>query len=125
MIIVVGFVVGILMGAFGGILMKIGAKDIGTIKITSSQQFIEFLFHQIVNIPLVGGLILYFLSALIWIYLLTKLDISYVQPILALTYVVTPVLAIFILNESVPPVRWIGIVVIIIGVAIVAKTSGS
>ena len=70
-----------------------------------------------------GGMALYFLSAASWLFLLTKLDISFVQPILALTYVVTPILAVFFLGESVPPLRWVGIAVVVVGVYLIARTA--
>ncbi len=117
------FIFGITVGAFGGILMKIGADSLGSVEINTFQQFINFLFRLFTNITSLAGMFLYFLSAVTWSYLLTKLDISYVQPILALTYVATPILAILLLNEHVPPVRWVGIAVIVLGVFIVAKTS--
>jgi len=111
------------MGAFGGILMKIGASQIGHYQIHSFAQIIGFFFKLFTNIPSLAGVSLYFLSAVTWAYLLTKLDISFVQPILALTYVVTPVLAIILLHEHVPAMRWVGILVIILGVFVVARTS--
>lgn len=123
MAIILIFVFGISVGAFGGILMKIGATQLGHIEIGSFGQLFHFLISLFTNLPSLGGIALYFLSAVTWSYLLTKLDISFVQPILALTYVATPLLAIVILNEQVPPLRWLGITVIIIGVFIVAKSS--
>jgi len=111
------------MGAFGGILMKIGAKQIGQMQIHSLAQLIEYLFRLFTNIPSLTGVTLYFFSAVVWSYLLTKLDISFVQPILALTYVATPLLAILILHEHVPAMRWLGIIIIIAGVYVVARTS--
>lgn len=117
------FFVGIMIGAFGGILMKIGAGHIGPMQINSFADLIGFLFKLFTDLTSLSGMVLYFCSAVIWSYLLTKLDISVVQPILALTYVATPILAIFLLGENVPPLRWMGIVVIIIGVAIVARSS--
>lgn len=111
------------MGSVGGILMKIGARQIGHVEIHTFMQLVDYLFKLFTNVSSLGGVVLYFLSAVTWSYLLTKLDISFVQPILALTYVLTPILAIFILGEHVPPMRWIGILVIICGVALVAKTA--
>jgi drug/metabolite transporter (DMT)-like permease len=119
------FILGITVGAFGGILMKIGAGHMGPIEINSFQQFLNFLIKLFTDIAALSGMALYFFSALIWSYLLTKLDISYVQPILALTYVATPILAIFILHEHVPSLRWVGIAVIILGVFIVARSSAT
>jgi len=119
------FLAGITLGAFGAILMKMGANNIGPAEISSFSQLIGFLFRMLTNFVLVAGIFLYFLSALTWSYLLTRLDISFVQPILALTYVVTPILAIFLLGEHMPPLRWLGIAVIILGVFIVARTAAS
>lgn len=117
------FLFGITIGSIGGILMKIGAKQIGQIEINSFNQLIDFLVRLFTNVPSLAGVFLYFLSAVTWSYLLTKLDISLVQPILALTYVVTPILAIFILGDHIPAMRWLGILVIILGVFIVARTA--
>ena len=117
------FAFGIAMGAFGGILMKIGATHMGIIHINSFPDLIAFLFKLFTEPASLAGVVLYFLSAVVWSYLLTKLDISFVQPILALTYVVTPILAILILGEHVTLMRWVGIAVIIIGVVIVARSS--
>lgn len=117
------FAVGILIGAFGGILLKMGASHLGIIQIATTEQLFSFLYKVFTDFTLMSGLFLYFLSAIIWSYLLTKLDISLVQPILALTYVVTPILAIFILHEQIPVSRWIGIFIIILGVFVVARSS--
>ena len=117
------FLFGISMGAFGGILLKTGASQIDQMQIHSLAQLIEYLFRLFTNIPSLTGVALYFFSAVVWSYLLTKLDISFVQPILALTYVATPLLAILILHEHVPAMRWLGIIIIIAGVFVVARTS--
>lgn len=117
------FFFGIVMGAFGGILMKIGAGQIGHMEIHSIAQLIQYLFKLFTNLSSLGGVVLYFFSAVVWSYLLTKLAISFVQPILALTYVVTPILAMLLLHEHVPTMRWLGIIVIIAGVFVVARTA--
>jgi drug/metabolite transporter (DMT)-like permease len=117
------FAFAILMGAFGAILMKIGANHIGHVEIQSILQLINYLFKLFTNIQALAGIFLYFISAVFWSYLLTKFNVSFVQPILALTYVVTPILAIILLREHVPAMRWVGILIIIIGVFFVARTA--
>ena len=117
------FFIGITVGAFGGILMKIGAGHIGPMQINSFVDLITFLFRLFTDVTNLAGMFLYFCSAVIWSYLLTKLNISIVQPILALTYVATPILAVFILGEHVPLMRWVGIAIIIVGVIVVARSS--
>ncbi len=123
MLIAILFFVGILMGAFGSILMKVGASQIGHYEIGSIAQLIGYLYKLLTNFPAMSGMALYFLAGVVWSYLLTKLDISIVQPILALTYVITPIMAIFFLNEHVPAARWVGIATIVVGVFIVARTT--
>src|SRR4051812_4496029 len=117
------FALGIIMGSVGGILMKIGAGQIGRIEINSFAQLVEFLFKLFTNVPSLIGVVLYFSAAIAWSFLLTKLQLSFVQPILALTYVLTPILAIVLLHEHVSPMRWIGVVVIIAGVYVVARSA--
>ena len=121
--IIVLFVMSVLFGAVGALLMKIGAKHIGPVQLNSAQAGLHFLAKMFTSPTVLGGMLLYFFSAAVWLYLLTKLDISVVQPILALTYVATPILAIIFLGEKVPLIRWLGILIIILGVYVVARTS--
>jgi drug/metabolite transporter (DMT)-like permease len=125
MFIVILFAMSILFGAVGALLMKIGASQMGAIQLGSLQAILGFIGKMLTNVTVLGGMSMYFLSAALWLYLLTKLDVSVVQPILALTYVVTPILAVFFIGEDVPLTRWVGIFVIILGVYIVARTAAA
>lgn len=125
MIIPLIFFISITFGALGAILMKLGASHLGVVELNSLQAVFKFILKLFTNFTILSGMFLYFLSAVAWTFLLTKLNISYVQPILSLTYLLTPILAIFILKEHVPLARWIGIGIIIIGVYIIARTSAA
>jgi drug/metabolite transporter (DMT)-like permease len=112
------FALGILLGAFGSILFKMGAPAV-------FGQFAwkwEWVWMFLTDWRIMLGFFAYFIPALIWIYLLSKHPISLVQPILALTYVVTPLLAILLVQEEVSALRWTGIAVIIVGVFIVSRS---
>ncbi len=117
---IVLFTLGILFGASGATLMKMGAQSVESADIITNFDKLAYFTKLLTNPSVFGGLILYFFSALLWLLLLTKLDVSYVQPILALTYVVTPIFAIVFLGESVSLMRWVGIGIIISGVVLVA-----
>jgi drug/metabolite transporter (DMT)-like permease len=112
---VVLFASGILLGSAGGVLLKYGAGSLPKFEPT-----LAYAVAFISNIYILGGFFLYLIPALIWTYLLSKLPVSVVQPVLALTYVVTPILATLFLKESVPMLRWFGILIIVCGVGIVA-----
>lgn len=111
------FAIGILIGSIGAIFLKIGSGNI--MPFTFSLKWITGI---VANLYLMAGFLLYFLAAGVWIYLMTKLPVSFVQPILALTYAVTPILAMIFLKEYVSAIRWLGISVIIIGVFIISRS---
>jgi drug/metabolite transporter (DMT)-like permease len=53
---------------------------------------------------------------------LTWADYSYVQPAASFSYAVVALLSYFLLREAVPPLRWVGIAIICVGVFIVGHT---
>lgn len=122
-IIILMFAVGILMGSTGGLLLKLGATQVGAFHLYGFPEFMSYSFKLFSNWIVLLGFVLYFGSAVIWTYLLVKLPISFVQPILALTYVLTPILAVTFLDETVPTLRWVGILIIVAGVIVVARTA--
>jgi multidrug transporter EmrE-like cation transporter len=64
----------------------------------------------------------YGLSLIVWIIGLSRVPVSQAYPLLSLGYVVTAVLALTLLGEQVSALRWVGIVVIIAGVWLVARS---
>lgn len=108
--------VGVLMSAAGGLFLKIGA-----IQIQYDQGLIEIFRQVVFNWKIITGVLMYFIPVLIWIFLLKKVELSFLQPLFSMVYVITPALAIIFLNENVTTVRWMGIGVILIGVIIVAR----
>lgn len=111
------FASGICLGALGAVFFKAGSSDI-----VWEGNWVETSLSLLTNWKVWTGLILYVLPTIFWIYLLKRYPVSFVQPILSLTYVVTPILAIIFLSEAVTVWRWLGIIVIIIGVSIISRT---
>jgi len=66
---------------------------------------------------------LLFLAALMLI--LSWADFSYVLPATASMYALVPLLGHFVLGESVTGLRWVGVALICVGVAFVARTPPS
>ena len=109
-------VTGVLMSAAGGLFLKLGA-----LKIEYDLGIASIIYKLAFNWEILLGVLMYFIPVLIWIFLLKKIELSYLQPLFSMVYVVTPVLAIYVLHEHVPAARWIGIGFILIGVVIVAR----
>lgn len=69
------------------------------------------------------GLFFYGCGALAWILVLRRMDLSYAYPFLALNFVLITLVSRFFLGETVPPMRWLGILIICSGILIVARST--
>ena len=105
----------------GQILLKIGIDRIGVVGFGSMKAFTS-LFSGIIRSPMVlTGLFLYFISAVIWMVILSTVDLSFAYPFIGLSYVLVLVLSKFILKEEVNPIRWAGAFIITVGVVIISR----
>ncbi len=69
-----------------------------------------------------AGLVLFAISAVAWLFALSKASLSFAYPFAALGYVLIVAFSAFVLHESVPVLRWVGVVFIVIGIVFVAQT---
>lgn len=67
----------------------------------------------------IGLLLAYFVAFLV---VLSWADYSFVQPAASLSYLIVAVLARYVLQETVTPLRWIGVIIVCSGVFIVGRT---
>ena len=68
------------------------------------------------------GLALFGVSAALWIIVLSRTQLSFAYPFAALTYVIILLFDRFVLHETVPPLRWLGVAFVITGIVIVSRT---
>jgi drug/metabolite transporter (DMT)-like permease len=66
------------------------------------------------------GTLTYCISIFFWLYALTKVELSYAAPFLALTYIFIVLASWMFLGESVSLMRWVGVIVVSVGVLIVS-----
>lgn len=79
-------------------------------------------FFQIVFSPLIlAGFALYIFATVIWMYLLSKLPLSFLYPIQSLAYVLALFIGLLIFKEHIPVTRWVGTGVILLGVYLIVK----
>ena len=85
--------------------------------------FLDTLFVAAVS-PLIWiGLIIYALSVGLWVWVLSKVDLSVAYPFVGMGFLVTMAFGVFILNENVTPTRIIGTVFIAAGCVLVGKSA--
>ena len=68
------------------------------------------------------GLIIYGLSVAMWLWVLSKVDLSVAYPFVGLSFLITMLFGAFILNESITPTRIIGTLLIASGCLLVGKS---
>ena len=107
------------IGTIGQLLLKhvmTGIGPLGAAEISSPSQVI---LRLLANPLFLVAVVLYGLGFVLWLVVLSKLELSYAYPILALSYCLVPLLSRLIFAEPVSPMRWIGIAIICCGVGVV------
>jgi drug/metabolite transporter (DMT)-like permease len=56
----------------------------------------------------------------IWVTLLSKIDLSVAVPVASFSYVGVPIVSAVFLKEQIPPLRWMGILAIVLGIILVS-----
>jgi multidrug transporter EmrE-like cation transporter len=113
---------GVLLNAVAQVLLKAGTNALGgAIHLTMSNAFETFI-KVISQLPILGGLACYALSLVVWIMGLSRTDVTIAYPMLSLGYVVAAAGAWLFLGEAVSPQRMLAIGVIMVGVALLARS---
>lgn len=60
-------------------------------------------------------------SVVVWMYVLKKYELSVAYPLLSISYVVGLLSSHFVLHETVPLTRWIGVIIVMVGVYFIVK----
>ncbi len=81
---------------------------------------LEHIFKVLFQPYVFAGLVIYVVATVIWFYVLTRVNLSMAYPIQSLCYVLAAFVGMFLFREVVPPTRWIGICLIVLGAAFVA-----
>ncbi|MRR37484.1 hypothetical protein EG829_23080 [bacterium] len=110
--------IAVLLSVAGQLLVK---KGINLMPGLDFGQGVIGAYARILFSPYVlAGTLMYCLSVVFWLYSLTKVELSYAAPFLALTYIFIVLASWLFLNESVSLMRWIGVVIVSVGVLIVS-----
>lgn len=105
----------------GQLLLKIGINRIGINDFGSFGALGGFFTGIIKSPQVIVGLLLYVVSAAIWMIVLSTVDLSFAYPFVGFTYVLILIISKFILKEDVNPLRWIGALIITAGVVVLSR----
>ncbi|HWF61010.1 MAG TPA: EamA family transporter [Nitrospira sp.] len=110
--------------AVGQIFVRQGMQQVGALEQYAPLAVMGYFGQALLNPYVVIGTLLngvfyfLFLAALSWT------DVTVVLPMTALEFGIAAILAVLLLNEVVPTMRWAGIALVIVGVFLIALAGG-
>lgn len=112
---------GVLLNAMAQLALKKGMSDIG--QFTFSMENVWPVCLKVAFNPFVlAGLLCYVISVVIWLLVLSRVDVSYAYPLLSVGYIVTAFAGWIFFNEGLNIWRWTGIIVICLGVWLITRS---
>jgi drug/metabolite transporter (DMT)-like permease len=110
--------------AFGQILVRRGMLQVGSLENYAPWPLITYFWHALCNPYVIGGTALNALFYFLFLAALSWTKVTIVLPMTAIEYGFAAILAVTLLKEGVPPVRWAGIALVVIGVILIARGGG-
>lgn len=111
------------IGVVGQILLKMGMKQMGSFSLIQKGILLQYI-KIFLNPYVFLGLVFYFLGTVFWLYLISRVPLNFAYPMLSLSYIFVAIASIFLFHETVSPLNWVGIAVIMVGVVLVAQGRG-
>jgi drug/metabolite transporter (DMT)-like permease len=113
-------IVGLIFESAGIVLLKKGITEIGEMHGVTAAEVFRVVKAGLVNPQILLGVFFEFLFFLCLLILMGRSDISFLWPLTALSFVFATFAAMIFLGETVSLVRWIGVILIVIGAAFIS-----
>ncbi len=106
------------------VFMKKGLVQTGIDSVNLSN-IAEFAAKNASSAFLWLGIFVFALNFFVWIVILYKVPLSIAMPVGSFSYIFVPVCAMLFLHEDISPIRWAGIICIVLGIHFVAQSKKS
>ena len=111
----------IALGVIGQLSLKHGMNSIGEIELDVSS-LPGMLVRSFGNPYVLLGYIIYGVSSLSWLVVISRVELSLAYPMIAVGYVLIVILSRILFAEHVTPLRFVGTLVICFGVFLLSRT---
>lgn len=115
-------IAGLVCEAIGVVFLSKGLKQIGEVKQVNAAEIWRIVKAGGTNPSILLGVALeaaFFAALLV---LLSRSDVSFIWPLTAMGFVLTTLTAKFLLQEEIPPMRWLGVLLIMLGAGLITWT---
>ena len=113
-------ITGVLLNAAAQLALKQGMRTIGHF-VFRLENIVPVGISVAGNPYILSGLTCYVISVIIWLLVLSRVEVSYAYPLLSIGYIVTALMGRFFFNEAMGLMRWTGIMVICLGVWLITR----
>ena len=104
----------------GQLLIKYATFEIGQMP-GRGKELGKFAFKAYTNWKVIAGLLAAFAASFTWLGAVSRSDISFAYPFMGLAIVLVLAVSPLLFGESVPITRWIGVMVVCVGIWIAAR----
>jgi drug/metabolite transporter (DMT)-like permease len=112
--------VGLVFESTGIVLLKKGMTQVGSAQTMAVAEIARIVKGSVTNSQILLGVFFEALFFICLLILMSKSDISFLWPLTALSFVFATLAAMVFLHEHVSSVRWAGVVLIVIGAALIS-----
>jgi uncharacterized membrane protein len=113
----------VVLAGFAQITLKTGVNHVTDASGGGELHLNADSLKSLLSSPIIwGGLVLFGLSAIVWLFALSRASLSFAYPFAALSYVLIVLFSLLVLHEDVPVLRWVGVAFIVTGILLVAQT---
>lgn len=113
---------GVFLNAGAQLMLKAGMGQIGHFEFSYANIW-PITLKVMANLPIITGLTMYVVSVVVWLLVLSRVQVSFAYPMLSIGYVVNALAANYFFGEPLTSLRMLGIFIIIGGVYLVAQSS--
>lgn len=112
---------GVFLNAAAQLFLKQGMRAIGPFSF-AAKNIISVGMKVAFNPSILLGMTCYAVSIIVWLMVLSRVDVSYAYPLLSVGYIVAALAGQFLFGEVVGAARWMGILVICLGVFLITRS---
>jgi uncharacterized membrane protein len=112
----------VVLGSIGNTILSKGMKDVGDVDLSHFASLTSAAARVLTSGTIWLGIAMMLAFMVCHMLVLSWADYSFVMPFSAVAYALVPLLAFLFLHEQVSTARWIGIVLIVLGVVLINRT---
>jgi drug/metabolite transporter (DMT)-like permease len=113
-----------LSAAVGQIMIRRGMQQVGSLENYAPLALAAYFWHAACNPLVIAGTALNTIFYVLFLATLSWTNVTVALPMTAIEYIFAAFLAVLVLRERVPSVRWIGIALVVVGVILIARGGG-